>query len=187
MQRHCFIYTHIILLSASAAIPNKRLLRYLEDPSAYLLCVSGWWPTHVRVAVVWTLSLSISSWTAHWSSLLTLTAVIFTPAAALILSGRKIYIYDHLIIRSCIRNTWTLGITSSLLLLQLHRARQGALHSLLRKPSIFHSCQRTCLRLHKSALGSLTHACLCHLALYSVDCFYTSIRRGRTFPCAIWK
>lgn len=73
--------------------PTKRLPRCLEDPSAYLLRVSGWWPTHVRVAVVWTLSLSISSWTAHWSSLLTLTAVIFTPAAALILWGRKKYIW----------------------------------------------------------------------------------------------
>lgn len=54
----------------------------------HLLWVSGWWPTQARAAVVCVSLWSISSCTAHWSSLLTLTAVIFTPAAALIL-GKK--------------------------------------------------------------------------------------------------
>lgn len=65
--------------------------RRLGDLGAHLLCVSRWWPTQVRVAVACALSLSMSSWTAHCSSLLTLTAVIFTPAAAVILwdGGKK--------------------------------------------------------------------------------------------------
>ena len=41
MQRHHFIYTVIIFLSAFATIPNPPLPRYLEHLGAYLLCVSG--------------------------------------------------------------------------------------------------------------------------------------------------
>lgn len=87
--RGIITYTQVICYQHLQPAPAPPLLRWLEDLSAHLLCVSGRWPTQVRVAVVCTLPLSISSWTAHWS-LLILTAMILTPAAALILWGGKI-------------------------------------------------------------------------------------------------
>lgn len=86
-----------ILLLKEQYDPLKKLLRVSlgilarvnvqKRLAAYLFSAFGSLCIHVMVAAV--LALSVSSWTPHWSASLTLTSMIFTPGAVLILLGNN--------------------------------------------------------------------------------------------------